>query len=443
MQENIVFNDETGSVSDEMRVQLEDSYKHALADWMARLPSPHPLDIKLTIVSSLERGRIAETEVAGLKTIAYRDNGAGVRLMPHAAYKAITGIDNQEDVADIDVRIPRRMVDALSFDGTFDVVHRYDATTLFRHEVAHALFMAAAPDPAKGNVTGWQSNVIEGDGVTTVFGAHARAFLPAGIPLANPVHLDPDVARRFGSALGAQLPQGVAVKISALDEALMSDSGLPTALNDRMVFGPWYHGEVDMGGGLDLAVIQAPGNQYRISHETDKITLASKIRYAAPGGDEGAFKPELTLHNVERIQFSNTLLAFDVDGHAGQAYRLSRTVYGEDQPDAVLARQLQALDQGKALRTLAGELVATDDFSARYGSAASGADLITRFYHGILGRAPDAAGAEFWRKCMAEGLGEDQLLFYFAESSEHKELTSPLLGIVLQVNMEEPMWQVG
>lgn len=443
MQRNIAFSDETGSVSDDMRVQLEGCYQRALADWMACLPSPHPLDIKLTIVSSLEPGRIAETEVTGSKTIAYRDHGAGMRLMPHAAHRAITGIDNQEDVADIDVRIPQRSLEALSFDGTFDALRRYDATTLFRHEIAHALFMSVGPDATNGNVTGWQYNLREVEGVTTFLGSHARAVLPAGIPLADLYHLEPGVARRFGSPLGAQLPEGVAVEVSSLDRALMSDSGLPTALDDRLVFGPWYHGEVDMGDGLDIAVIQAPADQYLISHETGSITLASKIRYKRPGGDEATFKPELTLHNVERIQFSNTILAFDVDGHAGQAYRLSRTVYGEDQPDAVLARQLQALDQGKALRTLAGELVATDDFAARYGSAASGADLIARFYQEILGRAPDAAGAEFWRKCVADGLGEDQLLVNFAESSEHKELTSPLLGFVLQIDMEEPMWQIG
>ncbi|CAH1656018.1 MULTISPECIES: DUF4214 domain-containing protein [unclassified Chelatococcus] len=435
---DVVLYDTTGSVAKEVLADLKTCYTRGLADWLALLPSPHPLNLKLTIVPRLEEAHIAETHGDGLKTMARREGVAGMRVMAHPAFKAITGFDNEPDEADIHVKIGLNSLENLSFDGAFDERHRFDATTVFRHEIAHALFMANALRPASGDISSWDGNIQFVDGAPRFMGSHARTLFPDGIPLdGKRAHVEEAFASRHHSALGPKAPENRALSLSSLDTAFMSDCGLPTALNDRMILGEWIHGTLNMGDGTDTVIIQATSDAYNISWTHDGLFLSLKTKYAPDGKPDQSFNPELTLLNTERIQFSDAMLAFDTEGNAGRAYRLCAAVYDDDPPDDMVFARLDALDKGGRYHELACDLVATERFATRFGAAHSSEDLIALFYQELLGRFPDTAGEIFWRESMQAGIGKEGLLGYFADCPEYKKITATGLGGVILIETAE------
>ncbi|MBS7697117.1 MULTISPECIES: DUF4214 domain-containing protein [unclassified Chelatococcus] len=434
MNKDVFIFDESGTVPQESLEALSYCYARAVVDWLAFLPSPHPLSLKLTVVPKLEGQRFAETHIVGLKTTARRGDAEGMRLMTHSAFKAITGSDNDPEEADIDVRISRDVLEKLSFDGAFDEQRRFDATTLFHHEVAHALFMTGGVGPGRGNITGWDGNIAMVDGAPRFIGDNVLALFPHGVPLDNDrVHVEETFAAQYHSALGPKAPENSAEGLSFLDLAILSDCGLPTPLDDRMTLGDWNQGEIDMGEGVDTIVVQATRNAYTISYEDDGIRLHLNARYFPAGKPEEGFAPELKFINTERIQFADTMLALDLDGNAGSAYRLSKAVYGDNLPGRVVAEGLGALDKGKTCQQLACDLAATDQFATRF-DAVEDDGLINQFYREILGREPDVAGKTFWRECMQDGLGKEGLLSHFAQCPEYKEITATELGRVLAIS---------
>lgn len=447
MQDNIVFNDLTRSVPEDKQAQLKGSCDQALADWLALFPSPHTLDVKLSVLNSLESGHLAVARTSSWKTIADRGpgEGGGMLVMPHAAYKAITGNDKSSKKPDIDVWISRSTVESLSFDGTFDAERRYDATTLFRHELAHALFMTNSPSPEKGNITGWDSRIAPVDGVSKFIGANVEALIPGGVPVVGGSHVEEATALQHGSSLGPKLPENTVLELSPLDEALLSDSGLPTRLNDRMTFGDWIGGwdtdkgtrTIDMGEGLDVVVIQAKVEKYSISYEDGVITLLSNQKYYPSGREDLKFNPELKLLNTERVQFNDALCAFDIDGNAGSAYRLCKAIYGDDPPDNALGELLNALDSGVTPYALVNKFIETGDFTVRFGPSIHYDDLIASCYKNFFGyRERDDEGYEYWKTAMDNGLGVEFLVLSFVNSLENEKNTAKEIGSHVEIPLE-------
>lgn len=70
--------------------------------------------------------------------------------------------------------------------------------------------------------------------------------------------------------------------------------------------------------------------------------------------------------DVERLRFSDGVLAFDVSGTAGQGYRLYQASF-ERTPDAdVLTYWVKRLDEGAQLRDEAAFFATSPEFSQRY-----------------------------------------------------------------------------
>lgn len=130
--------------------------------------------------------------------------------------------------------------------------------------------------------------------------------------------------------------------------------------------------------GIDTARYAQPRGSYATS--TAGGTLVVNAGSGADGRDE--------LQQVERVQFADRRVAFDLDGHAGLTARLLATVFGlaEVRNPAYVGIGLQLLDSGTSPLALAQ--MALD---ARTGGTAKATDLVHLLYTNLVGAPPDAA----------------------------------------------------
>ncbi|MGO4468159.1 DUF4214 domain-containing protein, partial [Pseudoduganella sp. RAF53_2] len=170
------------------------------------------------------------------------------------------------------------------------------------------------------------------------------------------------------------------------------------------------------GAGIDTAVYSGKHADYDI-----RITagVAQIFNYYSEGSD--------ILTGVERLQFSDTMVALDFDGTAGQAYRLYRASFDRAPDLPGLGYWISKLDNGMKLEQVASGFLYSDEFQRLYGKNVSNADLVTSLYKNVLHRAPDAAGFADWTSRLEHGFSREALLLGFSESDENH---AALVGVV-------------
>lgn len=126
---------------------------------------------------------------------------------------------------------------------------------------------------------------------------------------------------------------------------------------------------------------------------------------------------------VTRLHFSDGVVALDLDGNAGQAYRLYQAAFNRKPDLEGLGYWIRMMDTG-AVRTLndvAHHFYHSDEFRRTYGIAPSYPDLITSYYRNALQREPDAGGFAYWLDILNRRiLTPAQVLAAFSESPENK-----------------------
>ena len=133
-----------------------------------------------------------------------------------------------------------------------------------------------------------------------------------------------------------------------------------------------------------------------------------------------------SVYGVERIRFADKSLAFDVDGNAGQAFRLYQAAFSRRPDEGGLGFQMNDLDQGVTLSQVAANFLASPEFQATYGSL-SDAAFVTRLYNNVLYRQPDAGGAAYHAARLESGVARGDILVGFSESPENK---AALVGLI-------------
>ena len=174
---------------------------------------------------------------------------------------------------------------------------------------------------------------------------------------------------------------------------------------------------VNGGAGLDSAHIEANRASARIAVQQDgTVSVAS-----AEGND--------TFVSVERLAFKDGVLAFDISGNAGQAYRLYQAAFARTPDTPGLKYQTNALDTELNLWQVAGNFIASPEFQSLYGSPATVTDarFVTLLYNNVLGRNPDQAGYDYHMNNLAGGLTRAQLLTQFSESPENQRNVLPAI----------------
>ena len=164
---------------------------------------------------------------------------------------------------------------------------------------------------------------------------------------------------------------------------------------------------IDGGAGLDTVIYAIDDQQAMVTRQTDHWTVAQ----LGIGVD--------TLTDVERLGFANGSLALDIDGVAGQAYRIYQAAF-DRAPDALgLGYWIAQMDQGAGLSAVAAGFVASGEFEQRYGAFSSDQQFVDLLYNNVLDRVPDPSGYDHWIESLRQGMSRAEVLAYFSESVEN------------------------
>ncbi|WP_322401388.1 DUF4214 domain-containing protein [Massilia luteola] len=126
------------------------------------------------------------------------------------------------------------------------------------------------------------------------------------------------------------------------------------------------------------------------------------------------------LSNVERIAFSDGMVALDVHGTAGEAYRLYQAAFDRTPDKAGLGYWIAAMDKGMSLTQAAAGFTGSAEFANLYGAHASDTQFVQALYQNVLHRAGDSAGADFWMHALASSVTRADVLANFSESTENQ-----------------------
>ncbi|PWE53199.1 hypothetical protein DEM27_26385 [Metarhizobium album] len=179
---------------------------------------------------------------------------------------------------------------------------------------------------------------------------------------------------------------------------------------------------IDAGAGIDTARFSGSRAEYSIAADGSTTTVTSQRE----GHD--------TLTGVERLQFADGTLALDLQGSAGQAYRIYQAAFDRT-PDADGLRYwIETMDTGATLLKVAQGFVGSSEFVSVYGAGVGNADYIARLYENVLGRAGEAGGIAYWEDRLVGGATKAEVLAGFSESAEN------ILGV--SASIADGIWYV-
>lgn len=169
------------------------------------------------------------------------------------------------------------------------------------------------------------------------------------------------------------------------------------------------------GANVDTALYAGNRASYALA-QTDKGWTVSS---AAEGTD--------TLMGVERLQFADTTLAVDIDGNAGQVYRLYRAAFDRTPDTQGLTDWVHGADQGMTLQNIAKAFIGSNEFKTLYGSDPTVDEFVTALYLNAIGREPDEDGKNYWVTQLNNGLTREMALIGFSESQENQ---AAVIGVI-------------
>jgi Ca2+-binding RTX toxin-like protein len=225
--------------------------------------------------------------------------------------------------------------------------------------------------------SGFTISAMDGTGVTTVSGASGTT-----IKLSNVEKISFKDGKSF------------TLQTLSANTLVQGTSG-----ND-MLTGTTGNNTIDGGAGIDTVLLTSISKSgVSISHGSN-WTISS----TSTGSD--------TLSNVERIQFQNTKLALDLDGHAGQAAKILGAVFGK----AAVANKeyvgigLNMLDGGTSYEAVAQLAVSVT-------GKTSNADIVSLLWTNVIGTAPSAAQAQPFIDMLNSGTSVGALTTMAADTS--------------------------
>ncbi len=179
------------------------------------------------------------------------------------------------------------------------------------------------------------------------------------------------------------------------------------------------------GLGLDIAVYSGPRQGYAISRLTDGKWAVTDTVGSRDGAD--------TLVDIERLRFSDVSVAVDLDGSAGQAFRVYKAAFNRNPSEGDtfgLGFWISQMDSGMDLVEVAARFIDSNEFRALYGSTPTNSEFLSRVYTNVLGRTPDSSGYDWWLNEMNTNPEKTKakVLADFAESAENKEGVLGLIG---------------
>ncbi|QJE00148.1 DUF4214 domain-containing protein [Massilia forsythiae] len=242
------------------------------------------------------------------------------------------------------------------------------------------------------------------------------------------------------SVTTSPLPNGsyglVAVSVDAAGNATSSGTTLSfnvantanitgTAGNDKLTATAGSTA-IDGQGGIDTVTYNGARANFTVAKEVWGYGVTDN---AGNGGHDA-------LINVERLHFNDADVALDINGNAGQMFRLYQAAFDRPAEAGGLGYWINAMDIGHSLQEIALSFTKSAEFIGMYGSNPSTSDFVTNLYHNVLHRDPEAGGFNFWVDSIDnKGASREQVLAFFSESPENQAqvIGSIQNGVVYEV----------
>lgn len=173
----------------------------------------------------------------------------------------------------------------------------------------------------------------------------------------------------------------------------------------------------DGGAGLDRAMYGASRAGFVVAKTSTGFSVTDK------SGKEGAD----SLAGVERVFFTDHSVALDIDGVAGQAFRVYQAAFARTPDLGGLGYWMSAMDKGASLRSVAEGFVNSTEFITLYGAKPTNAEIVSKFYENVLHRPGEQAGINYWVGLLdAKASTVADILMGFSESGENQ---AALVGV--------------
>lgn len=222
---------------------------------------------------------------------------------------------------------------------------------------------------------------------------------------------------------------------SKVDLAMLKDFGFrikPTLVSDDgHTFIPGTQAGIVTGTStIDRAMYSGNLADYALSVSAG----SARVSYSLNGGTHTD-----TLDMIERLVFNDKTVAVDIDGHAGQAYRMYQAAFDRKPDPGGLGFWIDALDRGANLRKMAHEFITGEEFRLKFGDNLTVEQFVTNLYHSVLHRDPDKGGYEWWVSAIKSSADPDVLSAVLLNFSEGQENYAQVLGSI-QGGIEYKVW---
>lgn len=393
---------------------------------------------------------VMDLGVTGKFSYDYDISGNALSLQPSAEGLTINGLR-------LATRLPTTSPDydptlgniSLSLSGALEVLSNGGVTgSIQRVELSADKFIRSVTVegnilPTAGIVNGTPVGLLDGtvSAYTATFhdgsvmsATNASAFMRASEPLQEALLRGTAGADDISVELPGRLYELMVIKAGEGDDIIAVKGGggrlqvgagdgndVVSLLGDRQ--------SVDGGLGMDTVKLAGAYTDYvvkRVVMATNPDPRGAPVsQYSVT--DKGGTTSTLT--EVERIVFANATLALDIEGNAGQAYRLYQAAFDRTPDAAGLGFWIDSMDKGLSLTQIAAAFMTQNEFKTAYGSSHSHLELVTRFYQNILGRDPEPGGRDFWVQNLDAGrTGVADVIVAISESAENKDGLAAVIG---------------
>jgi hypothetical protein len=189
-------------------------------------------------------------------------------------------------------------------------------------------------------------------------------------------------------------------------------------------------GRLDVNAGSGNDKITTLSGSHKIDGDTgfDTLVYEASLKSVVITQTTGGFQIKAVsgtdtniVSNIERVQFTDNNLAFDLNGAAGQAFRIYQAAFNRKPDLGGLGFWIDSLDKGNSLASVSAGFVGSAEFKALYGANPSNQTLVTNFYANVLNRAPDQGGFDYWVGLLNNGtINAADTLRSFSESPENQ-----------------------
>lgn len=180
-------------------------------------------------------------------------------------------------------------------------------------------------------------------------------------------------------------------------------------------------GDGDNGGGTTTTTITGTAGfdvrQVDMAFDGAPVTVSSGQVTVTAGS------ATIVAQDVERLQFADGTLALDIEGAAGQAYRLYAAALDRPPDPDGLGFWVGRLDSGEPLYAVATGFLGSAEFLGNYGGLGDQA-YVEQLYLNILDRPAEDGGLAYWTGQLGAGHSREVILVGLSESAENKGMTA-------------------